>query len=481
MKRFQADAPVDASAPASAASGAPPSRMPGKLGLTRNTVAEPTTSDHRSDTEYKPNRQGKFVSTDRWSMLLRSRYQIGAGLIIAVFFPALVRTYIAGVTINQATQYNTIIGSGIALILGFLGFRRLHIFPGIASGGYIITAVSLTFGMLAAVFFFFRLEYSRLQFVSSYVLTLAFFIFIHVRYVAYKPVKLGIILGPSVPTPPAFERVIWYPIEAPNAPSPPVEGVVVDLSADHDDAWSNRIATFALEGIPVYHIKQATEQLSGRVEIDHLGENTLGSLNPNDVYLKTKAVIDAMIATTFLVILLPLFFITSIVIKIDSRGSIFFRQERTGFRARPFMVFKFRTMHAASDVPSKDVRQLAMTQDRDPRITRVGAFLRRSRIDELPQLLNVVLGEMSLIGPRPEAVALTRWYEEEIPFYHYRHILKPGITGWAQINQGHVADVEDVRTKLDLDFYYIKNFSVWLDILILIKTIHIILTGQGAK
>lgn len=421
------------------------------------------------------------VYPDHWNWLLRSRYQIGGGLIIAVFLPAFVRYYGAGVEIGQPTQYNTIVGSAVALILGFLCFKRLHIFPGIASGGYIITAVSLAFASLAGTLFLFRLDYSRLQFLASFALTLSFFVFIHVRYAASKPIKLGIILSDTVPAPPEFERVMWHRIETPDAPAPRVEGVVADLNADHSEAWSSRIAAFVLQGIPVYHIKQATEQLSGCVEIEHLSENTLGSLNPNDLYLKAKAVVDTLIALSLLVLSLPGFALIAALIAFDSKGPVLFRQQRTGFRARPFTVFKFRTMYVSKADHETDVRHAAMTQHRDPRITPVGAFLRRTRLDELPQLLNVVRGEMSLIGPRPEAIALTRWYEEEIPFYHYRHILKPGITGWAQVNQGHVANVEDVRLKLNLDFYYVKNFSAWLDILITIRTIQIVFTGYGAK
>jgi len=122
-----------------------------------------------------------------------------------------------------------------------------------------------------------------------------------------------------------------------------------------------------------------------------------------------------------------------------------------------------------------------MTQVNDTRITRLGAFLRRTRLDELPQLINVVRGEMSLIGPRPEAAELTSWYEQEIPFYHYRHIIKPGITGWAQINQGHVTAVAQIREKLHLDFYYVKNFSFWLDMLIVIRTLQTMVSGSGAR
>ncbi|NWN22916.1 polyprenyl glycosylphosphotransferase, partial [Escherichia coli] len=129
--------------------------------------------------------------------------------------------------------------------------------------------------------------------------------------------------------------------------------------------------------------------------------------------------------------------------------------------AQPFTAYKFRTMRVAAsqeNLSDAEARKSAMTSDRDSRITRVGAFLRRTRIDELPQLFNMLKGEMSMIGPRPEAMVLTKWYEKEIPFYHYRHIIKPGLTGWAQVNQGHVTEVDDIREKLNLDFYYVKNF-----------------------
>jgi lipopolysaccharide/colanic/teichoic acid biosynthesis glycosyltransferase len=128
-----------------------------------------------------------------------------------------------------------------------------------------------------------------------------------------------------------------------------------------------------------------------------------------------------------------------------------------------------------------DARESAMTRAQDARITRVGRFIRLTRLDELPQALNILRGEMSWIGPRPEALALSRWYEAELPFYRYRHIVRPGITGWAQVSQGHVTEVGDVREKLHYDFYYIKNFSPWLDFLIVLRTIRVIVTGHGAR
>jgi lipopolysaccharide/colanic/teichoic acid biosynthesis glycosyltransferase len=145
-------------------------------------------------------------------------------------------------------------------------------------------------------------------------------------------------------------------------------------------------------------------------------------------------------------------------------------------------------MRLESDAPAMDVsededdaREKAVTKDNDPRITRAGRILRKTRIDELPQLFNILMGEMSWIGPRPEAKVLSDWYEQEIPFYRYRHVVRPGITGWAQVCQGHVASIEDVQKKLEYDFYYAKHFSLWLDVLVALKTIGIMVSGRGAK
>jgi lipopolysaccharide/colanic/teichoic acid biosynthesis glycosyltransferase len=128
-----------------------------------------------------------------------------------------------------------------------------------------------------------------------------------------------------------------------------------------------------------------------------------------------------------------------------------------------------------------DTRAAAMTSDNDERITRVGKWLRWLRLDELPQMFNILMWQMSWIGPRPEAEVLSIWYTSEIPFYRYRHVVKPGISGWAQVNQGHVAAVDEVHRKLQYDFYYIKYFSPWLELLILFRTVKTMLTGWGAR
>jgi len=162
---------------------------------------------------------------------------------------------------------------------------------------------------------------------------------------------------------------------------------------------------------------------------------------------------------------------------------VLFRQRRLGHAGRVFMAYKFRTM-AMIDIEGDDehgVRKALATDDGDPRVTRVGAVLRRYRIDELPQIFNILKGQMSWIGPRPEPEVLTHWFIAEIPFYRYRHVVKPGISGWAQVNQGYVSGLDGINLKLQYDFYYIKYFSPWLDLLIFLRTIKTMLTGWGAR
>jgi lipopolysaccharide/colanic/teichoic acid biosynthesis glycosyltransferase len=232
----------------------------------------------------------------------------------------------------------------------------------------------------------------------------------------------------------------------------------------------------------VFHSKQAYEALTGRVEIEHLSENTFGSLIPGLAYVGAKQVLDFILALVLIPLLSPVFLMIAVAIRWDSPGPVIFRQERVGYRGNSFTCFKFRTMkYEPGMVESEAEPHKVATADDDDRVTRLGRWLRNKRLDEFPQMINILRGEMSFIGPRPEAVALSRWYQRELPFYLYRHVVRPGISGWAQINQGHVTDVDLVLGKLHYDFFYIKNFSPWLDALITLKTLGIMVRGIGAR
>ena len=258
--------------------------------------------------------------------------------------------------------------------------------------------------------------------------------------------------------------------------------IVADLHHDHPAEWERLFAKAALKGIPVYHFRQILELQTGQVRIDHLSENDLGSLIPNLPYMAAKRLFDIATVVVLAPAIIALLLLAALAVKLDSKGPVLFFQQRMGFRGEPFRMVKLRTMRERGPIDCDEARRKdAMTRDDDVRITRIGKFLRKTRLDELPQAWNILCGDMSWIGPRPEAIELSEWYEDEIPFYCYRHIVRPGITGWAQVNQGHVTDLNAVNAKLRFDFYYVKNISLWLDILIALKTVRVVLGGLGAR
>ncbi len=255
--------------------------------------------------------------------------------------------------------------------------------------------------------------------------------------------------------------------------------VVADLRHELSSEWERAIARATINGVPVYNAKQVRESLTGRVQIESLSENSFGALIPSLSYLLLKRAIDLVGSLLLLAVLAIPLAIIAAVIRADSPGPALYRHRRVGYRGKPFDTIKFRTMH--SRMQDDDDLESQKTLENDPRVTAVGRFLRKARLDELPQLINVVRGEMSLIGPRPEAQALSHWYDEHLDFYEYRHIVRPGITGWAQVNQGHVTELDDVYIKLQYDFYYIKNVSAWLDLLIALRTLGVMVNFRGAK
>jgi exopolysaccharide biosynthesis polyprenyl glycosylphosphotransferase len=181
---------------------------------------------------------------------------------------------------------------------------------------------------------------------------------------------------------------------------------------------------------------------------------------------------------TILLLSWPLMLLVALAIRIESggEGPVMFHQVRVGLNGKPFRVHKFRSMH--TDAEADGVARWAT--ENDSRITRVGHFIRKTRLDELPQVFNVLRGEMSLVGPRPERPEFVEQLEREIPFYAERHRVKPGLTGWAQLSFAYGATVEDARSKLEFDLYYVKNASAFLDLIILLETVEVVLWGKGA-
>ena len=229
-----------------------------------------------------------------------------------------------------------------------------------------------------------------------------------------------------------------------------------------------------LEGTTFY------EMLTGKLLVNLVNPGWLifsEGFKRSHIKLVVKRIMDVLFSLILLMLSLPIVILVSLLIKIDSKGPVIYSQERVGRRKKIFNIYKFRSMLENAEELSGPV----WADEDDPRITRVGKRLRQLRVDELPQLWNVLKGDMSFVGPRPERDKFVKELERIIPYYHQRHTIKPGLTGWAQVNYGYGATVEDAIEKLNYDLFYIKNVSFLLDLVVVFRTVKIVLFGRGAR
>jgi exopolysaccharide biosynthesis polyprenyl glycosylphosphotransferase len=260
-----------------------------------------------------------------------------------------------------------------------------------------------------------------------------------------------------------------------------IKTAVLAITENRPASLIKQLLKFRLKGIEILDMPAVYEQLTRRIPVEHIRDEWIifasgFYLVVKDYIQKIKRLIDFGVSSLLLLITFPLMAMTALAIRLDSAGPVFFKQARLGKDNLVFTLWKFRSMHY-----NAEENGAVWAEEKDPRITRVGKWIRLLRIDELPQLINVFCGEMSLIGPRPERPEFVRQLSEKIPYYSLRHAIRPGITGWAQVNYRYGASVEDARFKLEYDLYYIKNMSLLLDLKILLRTIGVILFGQGAR
>jgi sugar transferase (PEP-CTERM system associated) len=234
-------------------------------------------------------------------------------------------------------------------------------------------------------------------------------------------------------------------------------------------------------GVHVNDFSSFLERETGRVDLDTLDPSWLifsdGFSSGRMISSAAKRVFDILASCVVLVLTFPLIALFALLVKLDSRGPAFFRQTRVGLYEQDFDVIKLRSMRSDAEKPG----EAQWAQANDPRVTRIGRFIRKVRIDELPQLWSVLKGQMSFVGPRPERPQFVADLEEQLPYYAERHMVKPGITGWAQINYPYGASTEDARHKLEYDLYYAKNYTPFLDLLILLQTLRVVLWNEGAR
>ena len=246
-----------------------------------------------------------------------------------------------------------------------------------------------------------------------------------------------------------------------------------------DPKLTGKLLQYKLEGLQYYNYLEFYETYENKLPISHLSpkwflENTGFEIYHNNFNLKAKRLLDLFFAMLIGIFAAPVIILAAIIVKLESKGPVFFIQERIGEGNRKFNIVKFRSMTTDAE---KDGPQWASKNDN--RVTKFGKIMRATRIDELPQLWNVLRGEMSFVGPRPEREFFIQQLEKEIPYYNLRHTVKPGLTGWAQVMYPYGASVEDAYRKLQYDLYYIKHHSIPFDVKVLLKTVTIVIFGKG--
>lgn len=424
---------------------------------------------------------GRLGKERRKPLVGRVRFLVlGAFLaqVAGVFIPPLFNLPLTTLRLEKVTTSLVMISlvwAFVATIAGYGFIRQLTAYPGVRTRTYILPSLLASYGTVSLVMFYLRIDYSRYVLLASLLSAIVWFYFYFYLKDRHALPTFALIPIGNQRNIMSIAGVKWVRLSSVKSGLRGVEGVVADLHSDFPKTWERFIAKCVLAGIPVYDVKNVIESLTGRVDIEHLAENSFGSVLPSNFYLRLKRMIDLFLSMVFLPIVLVVIAVAALVIRLETPGPAFYTQPRMGFRAHIFKIYKLRSMR--TDL--KDGNHF--TESEDPRITNIGRFLRKYRIDELPQILNIIKGDMSWIGPRPEAVQLADWYAQEIPFYIYRHAVRPGISGWAQVNQGNVAKLDAATVKLQFDFYYIKYFSPWLDFLIVLKTFRTIFTGFGSK
>lgn len=407
------------------------------------------------------------------------------GWLIVTVIPALVLFWPYIIENNiLITQVNSVIASSITIMLTIIWLDRLTQFPGQRSMVTVLPTLFVSGFIIGMILLVFRLPYSVYYLVTSASIAILFCMISQIVLRAVTKMVIGYVPLGRYSSLLTIDSVHWVELiqssKTEYKDKLPFHAVIADLSANElCTKWERLLAEIALQGTPVYNVLQVSESLTGRLPIKHIYENNLGSLLPSQSYLLIKRLLDTAFIVMSAPLVVPIVLVVALIIKWEGRhdkGNIIFTQQRIGQGGKFFTMYKFRSMIASSEVAGAK-----MASKNDMRVTKFGSFIRKTRLDELPQFINVLKGDMSLIGPRPEQLSFVRQFNETIPFYRYRHIVKPGISGWAQVMHGYVNDEDETKVKLEHDFFYIKNFSLTLDLLIVIKTIQTMITGFGAR
>ncbi|WP_146492380.1 exopolysaccharide biosynthesis polyprenyl glycosylphosphotransferase [Vibrio sp. T20] len=407
-------------------------------------------------------------------LLGNSIFAHGLGLSIATSYMLLTSSY------QWGDLPNTVENSIVICLIGYL--TTANILPRISKyllverKYYILPVLATVYAIALILILLTRIDYSRPVIIHGFFISFLILYSLSMMLKDHRKLRLAAINNFDIQDFDSSRKIELYEVkEFVQLPSSH-DGLVLDLHKELTIKQSKFVADCSINSIPVFHSESIREMVDGKVQTSHLSENSIGTLQPNPIYSGLKRVWESILIIATFPITIPIMLITAIIIKIENQGPAIFIQERIGQGGRAFKIYKFRSM----TVRAKNAKSKFATEEQ-ARVTRIGKIIRKVRIDELPQFFNVLKGEMSLIGPRPEQESFVKQFEKEIPFYGYRHMVKPGITGWAQTVQGYADDTESTTEKLAHDLYYIKHLSFWLDMNIVIKTVRTMLTGFGAK
>ena len=377
-------------------------------------------------------------------------------------------------TISEA--WFMIAGSMACFSMSSLLTNRAIQYPGQKSSFVTIPLALLPILMLIALIALGRIYYSRPYLICFASLTTAFSL---IRYQVQRRPRarvLAMIPFGDLGLLNSIDQIEFKRMDDPELPDESVDGVVVDMHAELPQEWVKFLADLVMRQVRIYHVASLSESIAGRVSLDHMAAIHVESLQPTPWFNPTKRAIDLIASILGGLLLLPVGLITALLIRLESKGPAIYRQRRTGINGSEFTLLKFRSMRADAEAGGAQ-----FTEENDPRITRLGRFMRKTRIDELPQLMNILKGEMSLVGPRPERPGFVEEYRKEIPHYQLRHSTRPGLTGWAQIETGYASDTQGTVRKLERDLYYVKYRSISLDCFILYRTLRTVVFGSGAR
>lgn len=411
-----------------------------------------------------------------WSLAgvlpLMLSYLIGTGL------------YKAGLATQQFPQ--TVLWCTLPYLLAAHWLYRGAALPSAERGSLLLVTTAMAFLLTPLGFALVQHPYSRGAVLLVYAFSTAWFALgdwlhrrRHRQQILYLdssvPVRLQSLLGSTPLHNQPVHLTPWPTDPLAQKELPNCEGVVIDRQIPPNDARSRLLSALKLKHVRLYSVEAIAERLSGRKMLP-ADQDDFWQIDGNPSHDVAKRVLDVGLVLITLPAWLPLCALVALAVKLDSDGPALFIQSRTGLNGRSFQIWKFRSMrYQQTPEPARFAKQ------QDNRVTRVGRIIRRLRFDELPQLWNVLRGDMSLIGPRPEQTQFVHEFATRIPAYPYRHLVRPGITGWAQVQQGYADSEEQTTIKLSYDLYYVAHYSMALDLLIAYKTIRIVLNGFGSR